>query len=1533
MLAQVSNGKLELGGLFDSLKVDLDKYKEVINSFKDIHLSLPEYKDFNTGKANWDAIAKSIEGCDETALSYFKTLDDGKGTINNQSASVEGLSEYLKKAGNSFKFAAVKATLLNAALNAGIFLIASLVIQGVVKIIDNLAHSAEHCKERVDELMSSYKSALEAANNNAKTVESLATRYEELSKGVNNLGQTFGLTTEEATEYHEICNQIADMFPTLISGYDSEGNAILSLKGNVEELSNAYKEAQQKAYSLLISGEDAKDIIQNWNNISNPNKSAYIIGKRNELNNLLSMSYDEFRLNGAIQSKDIHDALGIDTYDYFTITEDEFKDIRNRAKALVQTYQAEIDSALQDIQTLANAYLMTNEDYAQLEETSKNAASIIVNSLNENIVNGFEDAEDVGQYVVEIVGSIKDNPEIQDALMNLFQLDTSEMNPEDAKALVDQYIGYIARVLGENTADLKIRLGFDDIDDLYNNYSSLLNDAAKRASGVTIQDIRHQTGNYEKYQEIYDAIDKFATENSINTQDEIAYFYDALEEANYDIDKAFELYLSKIQDSLDGDNKTTSTISDSVSQIAQQLKPQFDELANTYKSIFTADGMNLEIVDNSMLEGLRKSFAEIEEEIGVTFNASLLNGFFDTLSDGTSTAEEVHDAFNDLASAYFYSTDTLSHLNAETAESIKQQLQQMGVVNSEEIVDHYLQLTEAESELLELQNQLADAKKELAESSNTGEYETAKGRINNIYKQIEAYYAEKGATEELRLALFNLQLQQANLSISSIDSASSVTALLRLAEAAGLSAEYIEKLVYLQELFNQYNATTNSEMQSAIYAQIISTKQSLEDGLEAPELEIDFPSGTDSGAGSAGKDAASEYMDAFNAEFDRLKFLRDNGIITEKEYLDQLRILYEKYFKDREEYLKEYVEYEREYLNGLKDLYEDVLGGITNLLDDQIDKIEEKRDAKIDALEEEQEARNKALEQQKEQLDLQIEEIEAQIEGKNAAIDVINDEIDAIKEANDERQRQIDLQKAQYDLERMQNQHTILQYSEDQGMHYVTDTSGIRDAKQAVDDAKTEIEIANKEKQISVIEDEISLLEQRKSILSGQQDDLDAQMNALDEYYQKLVENTEAYYSALIQPVESYKAQFEDIGEIESSALVIEQLQSLGYSVDDILSHSASTLENFKSNYLGILGDLYSDNTQMLGAVGQASGLQGSDITGYLSQTQQYINDLSKLDLSSTQTAIDSANSGIHSFADGAVLATVNITNMASTTTHALYGSKKEAGMIQQFSELLGIISESADHVANINNGLDELNGKVAECTIKVNIETNGNASLVGKSNLLGSANLNSSVYGNTHVEGTAKLTGDWGVKEGGRSLVGEEGREIVVYPNGIFKTVGDYGAEFVDIPKNSVVFNHQQTEELLKNGHISSRGKAYANGTASNGKVLTPDGHILRPIEPGDRAYELQKAFEPLLKKIDGNLDYLTGNVRTEHSKQMENMINQLNTTNVVNNNKPSINIGGINITCPGITSKEVAQQVGIEMNNMFKGLHLDAMQQSMMR
>lgn len=93
-----------------------------------------------------------------------------------------------------------------------------------------------------------------------------------------------------------------------------------------------------------------------------------------------------------------------------------------------------------------------------------------------------------------------------------------------------------------------------------------------------------------------------------------------------------------------------------------------------------------------------------------------------------------------------------------------------------------------------------------------------------------------------------------------------------------------------------------------------------------------------------------------------------------------------------------------------------------------------------------------------------------------------------------------------------------------------------------------------------------------------------------------------------------------------------------------------------------------------------------------------------------------------------------------------------------------------------------------------------------------------------SEIESTSHASGNWGLPQAeDDALVGELGMETVVDPKtGKYYTVGDNGAEFVDLPKNAIIFNHKQTEELFKNGHINSRGKAYSEGNAH--VTIVPD-------------------------------------------------------------------------------------------------------------
>ena len=89
---------------------------------------------------------------------------------------------------------------------------------------------------------------------------------------------------------------------------------------------------------------------------------------------------------------------------------------------------------------------------------------------------------------------------------------------------------------------------------------------------------------------------------------------------------------------------------------------------------------------------------------------------------------------------------------------------------------------------------------------------------------------------------------------------------------------------------------------------------------------------------------------------------------------------------------------------------------------------------------------------------------------------------------------------------------------------------------------------------------------------------------------------------------------------------------------------------------------------------------------------------------------------------------------------------------------------------------------------------------------------------GNAHFDGVANASGTLGAEKTEPSLVGELGPELRVRGNR-WEMLGENGAEFADVQKGDIIFNHKQTEELLKNGHISSRGKAFVGGTAYAGR------------------------------------------------------------------------------------------------------------------
>ena len=152
----------------------------------------------------------------------------------------------------------------------------------------------------------------------------------------------------------------------------------------------------------------------------------------------------------------------------------------------------------------------------------------------------------------------------------------------------------------------------------------------------------------------------------------------------------------------DKTKETTSNITTSVKNIASRVQKDFGQLETLYQKIFYDDdgksAFDLSDINNSDLESIRSSFAELNEDLqklGVSAPTDEVENLFKVLTDGTSTANDTQDAFNELADAYIRNVLVLKDVNAETRNAIVQQLEQLGVINSDIVTFGALIDTEA----------------------------------------------------------------------------------------------------------------------------------------------------------------------------------------------------------------------------------------------------------------------------------------------------------------------------------------------------------------------------------------------------------------------------------------------------------------------------------------------------------------------------------------------------------------------------------------------------------------------------------------------------------------------------------------------------------------------------------------------------------------------------------------------------------------------------------------------------------------------
>ena len=191
-----------------------------------------------------------LDQADRTRSVDDLMTDFGK-TLGNTGKQAQTFGERITSGFKTFGRAAV-ATLGN----VGLDLLIGTGIQLAANAWQNYANKQEDAIQRGETTLSEYKQQLEEFSSAQTIVTDVGERFEELSKGVSSTGLNLGLTTSEYEEYQNIVSQLASAMPSLVDGYDSQGNAIINLGSSAASASvqlNKLLEAERQSNNYKIA--------------------------------------------------------------------------------------------------------------------------------------------------------------------------------------------------------------------------------------------------------------------------------------------------------------------------------------------------------------------------------------------------------------------------------------------------------------------------------------------------------------------------------------------------------------------------------------------------------------------------------------------------------------------------------------------------------------------------------------------------------------------------------------------------------------------------------------------------------------------------------------------------------------------------------------------------------------------------------------------------------------------------------------------------------------------------------------------------------------------------------------------------------------------------------------------------------------------------------------------------------------------------------------------------------------------------------
>ncbi|MDY5862016.1 hypothetical protein, partial [Agathobacter sp.] len=416
-------------------------------------------------------------------------------------------------------------------------------------------------------------------------------RFEELSQGVDEFGHNISLTTDEFSEYKDMTSKIAEMFPTMIKGYNDQNDVILKNKGSVDELTEAYKKNQEAYYADIRS--KSSDTFDDFKTaISDDSKNAKLIN--NIINGKLKLQGTKgsvMSIDGSpVDTVDLANALGKDTFDKILedksvkdslkINTDTFVDFDSLAPALQDKIRdaftscnATVETESEKVKPILDAYFDTNTSgFKDLSEEAQTDVKLFASNVTGEFLDQFDSDIDMEEWVRKnVIAPLKDGIDSDDLggmTANLLGGKTEDESIGDYEKRISTAISDIKAYCKKNKIEIPFNLDAikSEADEVKATAKSVIKDIEEDV-------IKNGSGSASDVDTITNWV------NSL-TQDELKYaqsdeFQKALVAKQQELGRT-SLAASEYKDVLESVKKTESDTVDTLGGTLDSVKKAFE---------------------------------------------------------------------------------------------------------------------------------------------------------------------------------------------------------------------------------------------------------------------------------------------------------------------------------------------------------------------------------------------------------------------------------------------------------------------------------------------------------------------------------------------------------------------------------------------------------------------------------------------------------------------------------------------------------------------------------------------------------------------------------------------------------------------------------------------------------------------------------------------------------------------------------------------------------------------------------------------